>query len=244
MDWIHLVFVGIAFGLGAAVPIGPINTEVARRTLRRGPLHGIVFGGGAVSVDAVFAVLACLGIGVHLAENPAMRIAFGVGGFLLMLTLAMLTLRGAVRAWRHRGAVRRNEIESSPTALTSLPDDRGPLQYQPKLRKNAAEVADVGSIWGGYLTGLLMTAINPYTLAFWFVALPAGPGSLLEKAHRDIPALVIGVVVGTFGWVLVFSLLLGYLKKFSHDSWIIIADVIGGTMLLIFAALALASLFR
>ena len=48
---------GVIFGLGAAVPIGPVNVEIARRTLRAGFRSGFFLGCGAVTIDVTYAIL-------------------------------------------------------------------------------------------------------------------------------------------------------------------------------------------
>jgi len=48
---------GLALGLGAAAPIGPVNVEIARRTLRFGRRAGFLLGCGAVTVDVGYAVV-------------------------------------------------------------------------------------------------------------------------------------------------------------------------------------------
>jgi len=243
LDLLKLFGLGLVFGLGAAVPIGPINTEIARRTLKRGAIFGIAFGSGAVLVDIIYATCSSFGFGVHLKDNRTLHIALSVGGFILLTVLGLLTLRGAVRAWKHRRDVKAHRVPNDPTTTTSLPD-KGALQYQPKLaQKMIKPETESSGLIRAFVSGVMMTGLNPYTLIFWFVALPGGPGKLLSESHRDVPALLLGVFVGTFGWVLVFAGLLGYLKKFSHDSWIIFADVIGGVTLLGFAAFSLWTVF-
>ncbi len=102
MEFFTLFILGVAFGLGAAVPIGPINTEIARRTLRDGMLAGMCFGFGAVVIDIIFSTAASLGIGVHLQKNRTFEIIVTLVGFLLLLVLGILTLRGAYKAWHAR----------------------------------------------------------------------------------------------------------------------------------------------
>src|SRR3954454_17610164 len=55
MDLIVIVFLGFFIGLVAAIPIGPVNLLVVRRTLAYDPLHGFMSGIGAVLADAVYA---------------------------------------------------------------------------------------------------------------------------------------------------------------------------------------------
>jgi threonine/homoserine/homoserine lactone efflux protein len=238
VEFFTLFILGVAFGLGAAVPIGPINTEIARRTLRDGMLAGICFGFGAVAIDIIYASAASLGIGVHLQKNRTFEIIVTLVGFLLLLTLGVLTLRGAYKAWRSRrtGVADGLSLEAPPAA-------GGALDYQPRMPQIAQKYTGT-SLPRSFITGFLMTGLNPYTWAFWFVALPAAFSKQIEQASRDLPALLLGVLVGTGGWVVAFSGLLGWLRRYSREGWIILADVVGGLTLLGFAVVALLALGR
>src|SRR5260221_2727972 len=44
-----------------------------------------------------------------------------------------------------------------------------------------------------YATGLLLTALNPMTLGFWFVAVPAAVANLTGGARTDLPLVCRGV---------------------------------------------------
>src|SRR3954469_25980234 len=80
---------GLLLGLGAAVPIGPVNVEIARRALRGGFLAGFALGCGAVSVDVLYAVLSSLSF-VRLLTHPAVSRSIGVLGVILLSYLAVL----------------------------------------------------------------------------------------------------------------------------------------------------------
>jgi hypothetical protein len=101
-----------------------------------------------------------------------------------------------------------------------------------------------------------MTLLNPMTLAFWFVVVPAaipaatgGGGS--EHRGRDLPIICAGVFAGTIAWVLAFAGLmslavrrglgtdLGRHAQQRRRAWLAAADAMGGTVLLGFAAAAL-----
>ena len=66
---IPLILKGVALGLGAAVPIGPVNVELARRTLRGGFSRGFALGCGAVTADVTYAILASFGLGPVLKRK-------------------------------------------------------------------------------------------------------------------------------------------------------------------------------
>ena len=94
-----LVARGVALGLGAAVPIGPVNVQIARRTLRGGFWQGFALGCGAVTADVTYAALTSLGLRRAFAV-PAVEWTVRVGGVALLGYLGMLCLRGEREAWR------------------------------------------------------------------------------------------------------------------------------------------------
>jgi threonine/homoserine/homoserine lactone efflux protein len=87
---------GFLLGWSVAWPPGPINAEIARRSLARGFWAGGGVGAGACFGDAIWAVLVALGIGA-LFQAPAARLAMGMVSIALLLVLAGVFLRGA---WR------------------------------------------------------------------------------------------------------------------------------------------------
>jgi threonine/homoserine/homoserine lactone efflux protein len=85
--------------LGAAVPIGPVNVQIARRALGGGFGAGFALGLGAVTVDVFYAVLT--GVGVQkLAHLRALEWFLRIGGVLLLGYLGIMSLRGERDAWR------------------------------------------------------------------------------------------------------------------------------------------------
>jgi len=93
-----LIGKGIVLGLGAAVPIGPVNVEIARRTLRRGFWAGFALGCGAVSVDVTYAVLTSLSLG-RILHRPSVLWPVTILGTAFLLYLAYLSFRGAWKDW-------------------------------------------------------------------------------------------------------------------------------------------------
>jgi threonine/homoserine/homoserine lactone efflux protein len=61
MTYLVIIFLGFFIGLVAAIPIGPVNLLVVRRTLAYDPLHGFMSGLGAVLADAVYASITGFG---------------------------------------------------------------------------------------------------------------------------------------------------------------------------------------
>jgi threonine/homoserine/homoserine lactone efflux protein len=94
-----LVGYGFLLGWSVAWPPGPINAEIARRSLVRGFWAGYGVCVGASFGDAIWAMLVALGVGV-LFRGQAARSAMGVVSIVLLLVLAGAFLRGAWRGLR------------------------------------------------------------------------------------------------------------------------------------------------
>lgn len=87
----------------------------------------------------------------------------------------------------------------------------------------------------GYLTGILMTLLNPMTLGFWFLAVPAALGAVTKQPGKDLPMICLGVFIGTFAWVIGFSGAMAVAGRWRRGGWLVAADAVGGTVLFCFA---------
>src|SRR2546423_572312 len=173
--YLSMIAKGVALGLGAAVPIGPVNVEIARRTLRSGFPAGFALGCGAVTVDVTYAILSSLGF-KFLLDRTVLYWPLLILGVGLLTYLGVMCWISAMRLTVAGGADVAREIEQQPP------------------RAHAA-----------YLTGLLMTLLNPMTLGFWFVAVPNVAGQLSQRPTRDLPMICVGVFIGTISWVVGFA---------------------------------------
>ena len=207
---------GVLLGIGAAVPIGPVNVEIARRALRHGYWAGFALGCGAVTVDVAYAVLSTLSF-VRLLDRPAVTLPLTAAGAGLLAYLGVLSLRAAVRHLR------------SDAILAGPPDGDDP----PKR-----------TLRGAYVTGVLMTLLNPMTLAFWFTVVPAQAAHFPQERWSQLPIMSLGVFIGTVAWVVSFSGLLGWAGRYRRNWWLAVADSAGGVTLLGFAVLAFLRLVR
>lgn len=209
---------GILLGLSAAAPIGPVNVEIARRTLRHGFLSGFFTGLGAVTVDVFYMVL--VGIGVRLLiQHTAFYWALVMAGVVFLIYLGAASLRSAIRGFRSGAEGQWEQFTQQDTRA---------------------------SAHNAYLTGLFMTLFNPMTLAFWFVAVPAAVGPIASQPQRELPMMGLGVFLGTVIWVLFFAGSLSMAVRCSthRGRWLPLADLIGGATLIVFAAMALWNSIR
>jgi L-lysine exporter family protein LysE/ArgO len=204
---------GVVLGLGAAVPIGPVNIQIARHALRSGFLPAFSLGCGAVTVDVMYAVLASFGV-ERVARGGAIEWVLRAGGVGLLTYLGVMCLHSEREAWR------------------CDPIGRGAGPVPPPRAARA------------YLTGLLMTLLNPMTLAFWFVAVPALAGPVGRGDRQNLPLICSGVFAGTVTWVVFFAGVLTFAGRYRRNWWLAAADAAGGAAMLVFAAAALLSSLR
>ncbi|WP_457608500.1 LysE family translocator [Nitratifractor sp.] len=83
---------GFLLGLGAAVPLGPINVLIMSNALRH---YGaaVALGSGAMSADITYLVLILFGL-FHFMEDPTIQMVLGVAGSAFLLYLAWLIWKG------------------------------------------------------------------------------------------------------------------------------------------------------
>jgi len=208
------LLLGIVLGLGAAVPIGPVNVEIARRTINDGFLRGLSLGMGAVTVDVVFAFVTGLSL-QHVFDLQSVRLPLLIGGTCLMLCLSVGCFRSAPQA-----KSKADEQLSSP---------------------NSGAKIMPGSLRAAYFTGLLMTSLNPMTLAFWVVVVPAA------KAGGQVdylPIFCVGVFLGTSLWVISLASTISWLRKFTPGKSAFYANMVGGAILMIFAILGFGAIVQ
>jgi L-lysine exporter family protein LysE/ArgO len=86
------LFYGILLGLGAAIPIGPVNLEMIRRNLRFGTPYGIVTGLGACTADLTYLVLLSAGA-LTMLQYPDFLRALGVVGSLVLAWFGLSAFR-------------------------------------------------------------------------------------------------------------------------------------------------------
>jgi L-lysine exporter family protein LysE/ArgO len=94
-------------------------------------------------------------------------------------------------------------------------------------------------LWKVYATGVMMTAANPMTLAFWFGGLSSSAENM-GVGPGQLPMLAVGVFLGTVSWVLAYSTLMAVLGRFRQPWWMAAADLIGGIVLLGFAGVSIS----
>ena len=245
---------GALIGIGAAAPPGPVNLEIARRTIARGWLAGAAIGLGAVTIDVCFAVLLVVGWLELINSNDAVRLTLSIVGMALLFYLGGMALRSA---FRRLGNLRdRRASESKPTGdpTTADPTTGGPLTGDSSagLLEVAAANADEPGVSAritpaaGYATGLLLCSTSPYQAAFWLTAVPS-VFNASDAAEGLGPKLLVcaGVFGATLLWVTVFTTLLWQIRRLGRSAVLpLVMDSIGGIVLTGFGLMLAASLLK
>ena len=78
---------GLLLGLGAAVPMGPVNIEIMRRNLTYGWSAGVSLGLGACAADLCYILILSLGL-LSILHYPWVLGSLGMAGSLVLLWFA------------------------------------------------------------------------------------------------------------------------------------------------------------
>lgn len=238
---------GILLGWGVAVPLGPVNVEIARRTLHRGFRAGFLLGMGAVSVDVMYAAVSSLSL-ARVLTAPGVSRVIGVAGVLLLIYLAAMSFVAAKRDLA-ADRIREAGAEDSPAggeksvsgAAEGLPARAGAVEgaragKSPVVHKLQSDRSDRSrSARSAYLTGVLMTLFNPMNVVFWFTVVPGQATGLGTGGGKGLWVVAAGVFLGTASWVVAFAGLLAWAGRYRRTWWIAAADATGGAILFAFA---------
>lgn len=212
-----LIVKGIALGLGAAAPIGPVNVQIARRTLRAGFAGGFFLGCGAVTADVIYAVLSSIGL-QRVADLGVVQWPLRVAGIGLLTYLGVVCLRGERDAWRH------DPVSANAEAM-------GGSMRSAYVTGLAMTLFNPMTLAFWFVAVPAMAGSQPIYLA----------GHRARDPAQDLPLLCVGVFIGTLAWVTTFCALLAFAGRYRRNGWLALADGVGGVTLLVFAAAALLS---
>jgi len=180
-------FEGFLLGLGAAVPLGPINIIIMNEAIKEYK-NGVMIGLGAMSSDIMYLLLIMFGLITYFNQpyilNP---LAFFGGVFLIYLSYSIF---------------KNKDIKISVK--------------KENAKKNSCKKL--------YLKGFVLTAINPYSIGFWFSV----SGYI---ASKDLSPLItiLGMLSALILWITTMPYLVHKSKhKISNkvSYWISIASAV------------------
>lgn len=225
---------GALIGFAIAAPVGPVGLLCIRRTFAHGARTGLASGLGAATADAMYGLVAALGVSAVAAlllEHAAM---LRVVGGLLMAGLGVAALRRA-------RAMQRAAAATAPLAMhqggAEPPPASAPLPPAAGQVSAPATAATARGLFGAFGTTFALTASSPMTIlsfAGLLAALAPPDGSMAGGL-----LLVAGVFAGSIAW---WALLVGGVaasRKAVSPRLLRIIETISGMALLAFAAWSL-----
>ncbi|QIB73434.1 LysE family translocator [Halogeometricum borinquense] len=235
------LLVGSIFGLALAAPPGPMNAIIAEESVIHGWLAGFKAGLGAMSADAIFFVLAALGVVTFLQGSPTLHaVMMGVGGVLLL--------------YFAYGAVQDAQSSFQPDDSSDQPNDPGEQPNDSIDQPNNQSERPTGT---GFTKAFVLALTNPYQILFWITigVKMLDPGTLDVLAEipyvgssltgtlvvqTGSPSLVIGFFGGILIWASGFpAALVGAERRVNK-----LAPVVAGGSALVLAGFGLVFLSR
>ena len=207
---------GALVGFAIAAPVGPVGLLCIRRTFAHGPSTGLATGLGAATADALYGLVAALGVGAAASLLLEHATALRIAGGLLMLLLGGSSLRRARRAEGPGGA--------GDAALASAP---------------ASASATARGLLGAFGSTFMLTASSPMTIlsfAGMLAALAPADGSLAGGL-----LLVAGVFGGSIAWWLLLVGGVSASRKALPPQALRWIEAVSGVALLGFACWSLAT---
>jgi threonine/homoserine/homoserine lactone efflux protein len=218
---LQIFTLGLALGLYAAAMPGPINLEVIRRSISRGPKIGLMFGLGASLADVTFVLLSSLGALALINSMP-------------MWGKAIMWLAGAIILfWLGINGLRAKE---PPPKFTGEPTD-------PSFKAIDPAPVTTGDMFHSFLIGLALTLSSPPTIMFWiFNSLMVASTHLTggEEQNANVPYLLAaGVGVACTAWVCGAVYVTGRFHRNLQPRTYVWVERIAGAALCCFASYAL-----
>lgn len=234
------VAAGVVFGIALAAPPGPMNAIIAEESVLRGWFAGFKAGLGAMSADAIFFVLAALGVVAFVERFPLLRAAMvGVGG-VLMLYFAYDALTDVQSSFRGDP----DTEQAAHVSGGSVAD------------ADTESVTDVAA-GTGFRKAFVLALTNPYQILFW-LTIGVGllrPGTLDVLAETPYvgaslagvlvvetgtPALVAGFFGGIVVWITGFpAALVGAERRIDA-----FAPIVAGLSAIVLAGFGIVFLTR
>ncbi len=205
---------GALVGFAIAAPVGPVGLLCIRRTFAHGPSAGLATGLGAAAADAMYGLVAALGVGAAASLLLEHATALRIVGGLLMLVLGVSSLRRA-RGGGGPGVAPQAYASSAPATPRGLLGAFGstfaltassPMTILSFAGMLAALAPADGSLAGGLL---LVAGVFGGSTAWWMIlvgGVSASRKALPPHALRWIEAVSGVALLGFACWSLVTGL--------------------------------------
>lgn len=201
-------------GFFAALFPGPINLEVVRRAVGRGPQVGAAFGMGAVLADVVLATAAFHGAAALFSSLPNWgKGVLGIGSSAIIMMIGISALQAKIKP---------------PPPVAADPDA---APQDPSM---------VRRLTRNFFLGLAITLTSPSTITFWIFGSVYTAKFLEDEANFNVALFAgAGVAASCSAWVLGAVTVAGrYHKRLEPKTYLALERVVGVALLAI-AALSL-----
>jgi threonine/homoserine/homoserine lactone efflux protein len=175
---------GIAIGLLAAAPIGPVNILVIQQTLRHGRLSGLLTGIGAMMGDGVFAIITAFGISAVATFVLTNALYIQLVGALILIAMGLKTYRTRPRV---------DYADNKPTIWTRTIASTFALTVTNPMTMLgfAALFAGVGGVGeGDFVSAGSIVAGVLVGSGLWWLVVSQGIGLIRRRIDDDILALI------------------------------------------------------
>jgi threonine/homoserine/homoserine lactone efflux protein len=204
----QIVLYGFTFGMGAAAFPGPINLEVVRRAISRGPKVAIAFGMGAVTADIIYISAISTGAAALLSTLPvwgqAVMYVVGAGLLLVIGTRAIKV-----------------KVPLSSETGEQLPGE----DVVPEIATRAR------AILRGFLLGLILTLGSPPTVFYW-ILVSVTAAQHFSQGYELALLLSVGVFTACTLWVVGVSLIIGrFHRRLNPKVVLLVERVVGGALI-------------
>jgi threonine/homoserine/homoserine lactone efflux protein len=203
MAYVIIIFFGFFIGLIAAIPIGPVNLLVVRRTLAYDPLHGFMSGLGAVLADAVYACITGFGFTALARLIKGHSTALEIVGGLMLLYFGARMYRAPPESRLDNGD--QGESKTLPLLRAMVSTFALAVTNPATLLAFTAMFAGVAGVAGQeasfYGAAFLVAGVLAGS-TFWWFTLTTITGLFHHRIDDRIMTIinrVSGVIVTTFG---------------------------------------------
>ncbi len=175
---------GVAIGLVAAAPIGPVNILVMQQTLRHGRVSGLLTGLGAMFGDGLFAVVAAFGISAVSSFILDWAVWIQILGATILCVMGVKTFRSRpqIAAVDHN-LTRWTQTIASTFALT--------ITNPMTMLGFAALFAGVGGLGTGDLTSASSIVAGVLTgSGLWWLVVSQGVGLIRARIDETVFARI------------------------------------------------------
>src|SRR4030042_2479204 len=202
---------GLLVGFLVATPVGPIGLLCIQRTLSEGKMHGLVSGLGAATADAIYGLIAALGL--TFVSNFLVKEQFCVQlfGGLFLCYLGVRTFLSKSAGQDSSADVPSHIGNYGSTFLLALTSPITILVF-------AAGFASLGAVsLGTHYLSVVLSVSGVFTgSALWWFMLCGIAGILHGKISLDKLTMfnkVSGIIITVFGLVILLLLMLKYIHK-------------------------------